>query len=228
VLRRSTHGPARRSQAPRRATRGPWPRLRYRLNSSRPFASARTAADRERQAGPICPFIGGLAPAGIPSQALAGSPRGRVPASALRGARSTLGLRVGRHGGAPLVRLRIAPLVHTSRPPRRYQLVRAPRRGSPPALHSGRAGRRGAQGLPPSPRQILLRALVRAAAQDGPARYNRFCLFRASPAGAAPAPAPPSGEEMESVPKTSHQRRCRGGWRRARRASPRSPAIFPL
>lgn len=134
MLRRSTHGPARRSQAPRRATRGPWPRLRYRLNSSRPFASARTAADRERQAGPICPFIGGLAPAGIPSQALAGSPRGRVPASALRGARSTLGLRVGRHGGAPLVRLRIAPLVHTSRPPRRYQLVRAPRRGSTPAL----------------------------------------------------------------------------------------------
>ena len=75
VLRRSTHGPARRSQAPRRATRGPWPRLRYRLNSSRPFASARTAADRGRQAGPICPFISGLAPAGIPSQALAGSPR---------------------------------------------------------------------------------------------------------------------------------------------------------
>jgi len=121
VLRRSTHGPARRSQAPRRATRGPWPRLRYRLNSSRPFASARTAADRERQAGPICPFIGGLAPAGIPSQALAGSPRGRVPASALRGARSTLGLR-GRSARTPLTPSIRCSFCWGNRPPPAAQL----------------------------------------------------------------------------------------------------------
>ena len=97
VLRRSTHGPARRSQAPRRATRGPWPRLRYRLNHSRPFASAPTVADRFRQAGGQCRFIGTVAPAGT----LAQGSRARPPPSSrparsgaladLRGCHGTVG-----------------------------------------------------------------------------------------------------------------------------------------
>ena len=49
MLRRSPCGPC--SPLLRRAghTRGPQPRLRYRLNSSRPIASAPTAADRRRR-----------------------------------------------------------------------------------------------------------------------------------------------------------------------------------
>ena len=81
MLRRSTHGPARRSHAPRRATRGPWPRLRYRLIArlvAAPSAPLTLRAGQPRFAGPPAPLT--LRPS-------AG------PARCRSSARPTLGLR---------------------------------------------------------------------------------------------------------------------------------------
>jgi hypothetical protein len=105
VLRRSTHGPARRSQAPRRATRGPWPRLRYRLNSSpRRCSLCGHAAGAPPQAPPRPDRSHASRPRGVRSRAvLHSAPRGPgcAPSRCRSSARSTLGLR-GRSGRPPL------------------------------------------------------------------------------------------------------------------------------
>lgn len=84
----------------RSACSAPVAPLRYRLYSSRPFASAPTAAGRGRQAGPLCPFSGDGAPPSLAQPRSGGSGALVLP----------WGCAGGRHGGTPLLRLRIAPL----------------------------------------------------------------------------------------------------------------------
>jgi len=86
----------------------------------------------------------------------------------------------------------------------------------------GRAGRRGAQRLPPS--------LTRSRVRSGRRSAKTSWLFRASPAEAAPGARPlPHGVDRGRQPEEIHTNGGGGGgWRRSERASAQTRPIFPL
>jgi len=199
------------ASAPRRATRRAQPRLRYRLNNSRPFASAPTGVEQGRHPGTGVQVYRHRrsrwhAPAGSGQRPHRRAPGQRAPGrSFVLGAVRAVGTRPLRSHtcGSRFFR----PSAH------RVDIasVRRQVRGETPALHSVRALPSVAQAA--AGRRRSLRSRVRfsltafAASQlpfhfGCPSAVNGLCS-RASPAGGAPGPAPPFGRSTD-LPGPDH------------------------
>jgi len=191
VLRRSTHGPARRSHAPRRATRGPWPRLRYCLITPAPPRPRRRLPIKGDSRGGVCRFMGIVAPAGIPSQARPVGPPGHGSRPARSGALVLPAGYTHRSGRAPLCS-RACGSLHSSTP--------IAHRGESPSSYDRPARPTRGAFLPPS--------RDAACAQVGATHYDqhvpRFpCRSRA---GGTPTPSGVHRECQGRAPPT------KGGW----------------